>query len=100
MKKVMKISRDQLIKEVGKASSLSYAKTRSVFNNIENSVTEYLKCADENTDVNIRLIDGVILSSQFQSEKSHNFLGNDIVVSERLKPKAILSKSYVRKLNG
>lgn len=100
MKNIQKISRDQLIKEVGKASSLSYARTKSVFNNIEKSVMEHLQEANENTDVAVRILDGVAIYSQFQPEKTHNFLGNDIVVSERLKPKAIISRSYVRKLNG
>lgn len=99
-KDTIKITRDKLVREVSKASSLSIAKTKSVFNNIEDVVTDHLSEADQNTDVVIRVFDGLNIMSTYQPESTHNFLGKDIVVSQRIKPKAVLTRHYVDRINS
>lgn len=99
-KETIRITRDKLVREVSKASSISIAKTKSVFNNIEDAVAGHLREADENTDVIIRVLDGVNFIAKHQPETQRNFLGKDIVVSQRTRPKAMFTRTFVERINS
>ena len=99
-KETIRITKDKLVREVSKASSMSIAKTKSVFNNIEDVIVGHLLQADENTDVTVRVLDGVSFIAKHQPETQRTFLGNDIVVSQRIKPKAVFSRTFVENINS
>lgn len=94
------ITKKDFMREVGNKSHLAMNRTKSVFDNIETTLNEHLKEADENTKVVVNLLDGVRVESKYLPQRTHNFLGEDIVVSERIKPKAVFTRTYVEKLNN
>lgn len=94
------INNDQLVREVSRASSISIAKTKSVFESLGSVLAGHLKEANEDGGVEVKILNGLSIKADFQPETTHNFLGKDIVVSQRIKPKAVLSRKYVERLNG
>lgn len=88
-----------MIKDVAKGSKVSVNLVRSIFDTIESVLKRHIKRADADHDVDVCLLKCLHVRSKYQPLKTHNFLGDDIVVSERIKAKAMLSRYYIDEIN-
>lgn len=74
---------------------------RSVYNALEKDISRFLLLADEDTDVSLRLFEGITINSTFVPEKAkvNNLTGEEIITSSKIKPKANITRNYCEKLN-
>ena len=75
---------------------------RAIYNILEESVAEILSSANSNTDVSIRLFEGITIDSTFIPEKTklNNLTGKVIISASKIKPKANITRSYRNKLTA
>ena len=74
---------------------------RSIYNALEEDISRFLLLADEDTDVSLRLFEGITINSTFVPEKAkvNNLTGEEIIASSKIKPKANITRNYCEKLN-
>lgn len=93
------ISRAQTIRDVAKNAGVSINLTKTVFDSIESVLKKYLRMANKDRNVDVCLFKGLHVRSWYQYPREHSFLGDNIVVSERIKAKAMLSRYYIEDIN-
>lgn len=93
-------TKDMLIKDIAKACDEDPKDIREIYAEFERAVTEYLSKADEQTDVVVKLFEGVSFNSVYEPEtvRKNNFTGQDMVVASKIKPKASFTRTYRDKL--
>lgn len=89
-----------LIKSIARDCGFEQEEVRMVYESLDQHIVEALISATEDTDVVVRLFDGVSLSSTFEPEmeRHNNLTGEDIVSSCKIRPKAKLTRNYRERL--
>lgn len=95
-------TKDMLIKKIAEEYGIGVKIVRSIYNQLEEDIFEILSSANLNTDVSIRLFEGISIDSSFLPEKTkvNNLTGETIVASSKIKPKANITRNYCEKLTG
>ena len=95
-------TKDMLIKDIAKACDKEPKDIKDIYAEFERAVTGYLAQANEDTDVVVKLFEGVSFNSVFEPEavKKNNFTGQDMVVASKIKPKANFTRTYRDRLLG
>lgn len=95
------ITKEQLIKKISKASGVGFETTKTMYNFFEDIVKENLAQADENNDIIVKLFEGINLECNYipAKKKKNNLTGAIINVDSKIKPKAVITKSYCEKVN-
>lgn len=98
----MKVTKENLIKEIAKQTNNNICDTRVFYNALENTIFNLLSSVDENQDVCIRLFEGISLDGKYtpEKEKKNNLTGKVNFVEGRIKPKFNITRSYCEKLNN
>lgn len=93
-------TKEMLIKKIAEESKNSVRVVRAMYNSLEADVFEALSSANEDTDVNVRLFEGISIGATFVPETTrvNNLTGNTIVTSPKIKPKANITRNYCDKL--
>ena len=93
-------TKDMLIKKIAEEYGIGVKIVRSIYNQLEEDIFEILSSANLNTDVSIRLFEGISIDSSFLPEKTkvNNLTGETIVASSKIKPKANITRNYCEKL--
>lgn len=75
---------------------------RLVYKRLEDAVFSALSSADEDTDVSVRLFEGITLNSEFVPEKTkiNNLTGETITTTSKVKPAAHITRRYCEKLTN
>lgn len=73
---------------------------RSIYGILERRIEELLSSADANTDISIRLFEGISIDSTFIPEKTklNNLTGEVITAAKKIRPKANITRNYREKL--
>lgn len=95
-------NKETLIRRAAEACDKDIKVVREIYNAIEDDVFALLATADEDTDVRIKLFEGVSLVCGFvpESTKMNNLTGKTAVVPAKIKPKAVITRNYCDKLNA
>lgn len=95
-------TKEMLIKDIARTTKRDLRIVRTVYNTLEEKITELLSSADINTDVSIRLFEGITIDSTYISEKTkvNNLTGKTIVTLSKIKPKANITRNYREKLTS
>lgn len=93
-------TKDKLIKKIAENCNRDIHTVRTIYNMLENMMTELLSAATPNTDISIRLFEGITLDSTFVPEKTkiNNLTGKVITATSKIKPKANITRNYRDKL--
>ena len=101
MKKQIKITKENLIREIAKQTDKNIYDIRNFYNALESVVFDSLRSVDEEQDVCIKLFEGVSLDGKYVPEKTKksNLTGKIGFVESKIKPKFKITRSYCEKLN-
>ncbi len=102
MKKQIKITKENLIKNIAKQANKKISDTKDIYNTLEDIIFNILSSTNEEQDVCIKLFEGINLDGTFVSEKTkrNNLTGEVNLVSSKIKPKFNITRSYCEKLNN
>lgn len=101
MKEKIKITKENLIKDIAKQTNKNISDVRDIYNALEKDVFDILSSVDEDKDVNIRLFEGISLNGIYipETKKTNNLTGKVNFVESKIKPKCNITRSYCEKLN-
>lgn len=102
MKEKIKITKENLIRDVAKQTNRSISDIREIYNTIEKDIFDILSSVDKNGDISIRLFEGISLDGTYIPEKTkqNNLTGKISFVESKIKPKFNITRSYCEKLNS
>lgn len=95
-------TKNMLVKTISKECKRDKETVKDVYDAIENSVFSILSSADENSDVSIRLFEGIVFDGVYvpEHEKFNNLTGEMIVAKSKVVPKARITRTYCDKVNA
>lgn len=95
-------TKDMLIRNIAEMCDENMSTIRNIYNLLEQNVAKLLSSADPNTDISIRLFEGITIDSTFIPEKTkiNNLTSQVITATSKIKPKANITRSYCKKLTN
>ncbi len=95
-------TKEMLIKEIAIRCRKDVRFVRAVYNSLEETIFDVLSSASPDTDISIRLFEGITLGSAYVPEKTkvNNLTGETITASSKIKPKANITRNYCEKLTS
>lgn len=102
MKEKIKITKENLIRNIAKETNKNINDVRDFYNSLENFIFNILSSVETNGDISIRLFEGISLDGIYVSEKTkkNNLTGEVHLVKSKIKPKFNITRSYCEKLNN
>ena len=93
-------TKDMLIRRISDICGKDMSTIRIVYNTLEETIANLLSSAKFDTDVSIRLFEGITLDSTYIPEKTkiNNLTGKVITAASKIKPKANITRNYRNKL--
>ena len=95
-------TKNMLIKDIAEDTEQEIKVVRTFYEKLEEAVFDALSSADENTDVSVRLFEGMVLNSEFvpSKKKVNNLTGETITTVSKIKPSAHITRYYRDKLTA
>lgn len=95
-------TKKNLIENIANECGKSKNTVRDIYNALEENIATLLSSADINTDISVRLFEGISIDSSFILEKSklNNLTGEVITTKSKIKPKANITRYYCDKLTS
>lgn len=102
MKERIKITKENLIKDVAKQTNKPISDVKNIYNTLEKTIFDILSSVNINGDVSIKLFEGISLDGVYIPEKTkqNNLTGEVGLVESKIKPKFNITRSYCEKLNS
>lgn len=102
MKEKIKVTKENLIRNIAKETKKNINEVRDFYNSFENLIFDILSSVDVNGDISIRLFEGISLDGIYVPEKTkqNNLTGEVSLVESKIKPKFNITRSYCEKLNS
>lgn len=102
MRDSIKITKENLIKDIAKQTNNTVKDTKNIYNALENVIFDILSSVSENGDICIKLFEGISLDGKYVPEKTkkNNLTGEIKLVESKIKPKFTITRSYCEKLNS
>ena len=102
MKEKIKITKENLIRNIAKQTNKNISDVRDFYNSLENLISDILSSVERNGDISIRLFEGISLDGIYIPEKTkkNNLTGEENLVKGKIKPKFNITRSYCEKLNN
>ena len=96
------ITKREVVKSLAEEFNKTIKSVDLLDNSLENKIKLMLTNADEKTNIEIHLFDGIKIKSKLlpSKEKQNNLTGKTQIVDKRIKAKASLSRRYIEKLNS
>ena len=93
-------TKDMLIRKISDVCGRDLNTIRTIYNTLEDTVASLLSSAQPDTDVSIRLFEGITIDSTYVPEKTkvNNLTGKVITSASKIKPKANITRTYRNKL--
>lgn len=93
-------TKDMLIKRISKECGYNTRMVKAFYNALEGDVVNLLSYANPDTDISIRLFEGITINSTFmpEKEKVNNLTGKPIITKSKVKAKANVTRSYCEKI--
>ena len=95
-------TKDMLVRNIADMCDENMSTIRNIYNLLEQNVAKLLSSANADTDISIRLFEGITIDSTFIPEKTkiNNLTGQVITATSKIKPKANITRSYCEKLTN
>lgn len=95
-------TKEMLVKEIANKCHKDSKVVRVIYNSLEDIIFGILSSADPDTDISIRLFEGIVLESTYIPEemKVNNLTGEIITASSKIRPKANITRNYREKLTS
>ena len=89
-------TKDMLIKTVAKDCRIDRNTVKDVYESLEDIVSDALSSANEDSDVSVRLFEGIVLNGVYvpSHEKVNNLTGKTIITKSKIVPKAHITRTY------
>ena len=102
MNEKIKITKENLIKDIANNTNKNISDVKDVYNAFEKTIFDILSSVETNGDVTIRLFEGISLDGIYVPEKTkqNNLTGELSLVESKIKPKFNITRSYCEKLNS
>ena len=102
MREKIKITKENLIRNIAKETNKNIQDVKDVYNSLENLIYDALSSVGVNRDISIRLFEGISLEGIYVSEKTkkNNLTGEVKRIESKIKPKCNITRSYCEKLNS
>lgn len=96
------ITKRTMLKKMSKQLNLDVEKIKIVYDALENVVQDYLTQADNDTDIIIKLFDGITICGSYKAEKEkfNNLTGKVITTKKKIKPTANITRYYCEKISS
>lgn len=96
-----KITKEKLINLIAKETNYDVDNVRQFYNALENLLFNSLLSVNKESDIEVKLFEGISLTGKYVPEKiKHNNLNNsNITVKGRIKPKFNITRCYHEKIN-
>lgn len=100
-KHIEKINQTKLIEKICDVTAIPHNQVSAVLNCLEKNVSDRLSSATKDADVQVKLFDGLIIESKFESakEKRVNLTGKTITVPKRLNVSGRITRLIEKKIN-
>lgn len=101
MEKQIRITKENLIKDIAKQTNNSILHVRDIYDALESVIFDILSSVDEERNVCIKLFEGISLDGIYvpKKEKKNNLTGKMSFVESKIKPKFNITRTYCEKLN-
>lgn len=95
-------TKDMLIKTVAKDCRIDRNTVKDVYESLEDIVSDALSSANEDSDVSVRLFEGIVLNGVYvpSHEKVNNLTGKTIITKSKIVPKAHITRTYCDKISS
>ena len=95
-------TKEMMIRNIAEKCCKNIGTIRIVYNALEDLIAEYLSAASPDTDVSIRLFEGITMDSTFipEKDKLNNLTGQVIKTTSKIKPKANVTRYYGERLSS
>lgn len=95
-------TKDMLVRKIAEVCRKDSTTVRSVYNALEEMIAKILSSATPDTDVTIRLFEGITIDSTYVPEKTkvNNLTGKIITSASKIQPKANITRNYRNKLTA
>ncbi len=102
MRESIKITKENLIKDIAKQTNNSIQNVKDIYNTLESVVFDILSSVNDERDMCIKLFEGISLEAKYIPEKTkkNNLTGEINLVKSKVKPKCNITRSYCEKLNA
>lgn len=93
-------TKQMLIREIANECRKDVRTVSTVYNLLEENIKRILSTADQDTDVKIRLFDGISIDGTFIPERTklNNLTGEFITTKSKIRPKAKITRYYCDKV--
>lgn len=93
-------TKEMLIRYIVGISNKNIKTVRAIYNTLEEIIADLLSSAAPDTDISIRLFEGISIDSTFIPEKTkvNNLTGEVITSTSKIKPKANITRNYRDKI--
>ena len=101
MRESIKITKENLIKDIAKQTNNNICDVREIYNALEKDIFDILSSVSKEQDICIKLFEGISLDGKYIPEKTkkNNLTGQESFVESKIKPKFSITRSYCEKLN-
>ena len=95
-------TKDMLIRRLSEECDKDIKSVRLIYNKLEGDIAHILSSANNDTDVSIRLFEGITINSSYIPEKVkvNNLTGNVMTTMSKIRPKANITRSYCEKITS
>jgi L-rhamnose isomerase len=95
-------TKDMLIKTVAKDCRIDRNTVKDVYESLEDIVSDALSSANEDSDVSVRLFEGIVLNGVYvpSHEKVNNLTGKTIITKSKIVPKVHITRTYCDKISS
>lgn len=102
MKEKIKITKENLIRNIAKETNKNINEIRDFYNSLESLIFDFISSVDVHGDISIKLFEGISLNGIYIPEKTkqNNLTGEIRFVESKIKPKFNITRSYIEKLNS
>jgi hypothetical protein len=95
-------TKNMLIREICGSCHRDRNTVSIVYNALERNLMKLLSSASNETDVSVRLFEGISINSSYieAKEKINNLTGDNIITKSKIKPKVNITRRYIDKLSS
>lgn len=102
VKEKIKVTKENLIRNIAKKTNKNINDVKEFYNSLENLIFDNLSSVDVNSDILIKLFEGISFEGIYISEKTkkNNLTGEVERIESKIKPRCNITRSYCEKLNS
>lgn len=93
-------TKEMIVKNISRKCGKDTKSVKDIYNALEHEIEQLLSSANPDTDVTLRLFEGISISSTFVPEQTmmNNLTGKMITSSSKIRPKVNITRRYCEKI--